>query len=86
MEHELKDIVFYVQKHITPSTVVITSLLVHDKPLEAPGSVKRVYSEILIAGDYNINLLNPDVRQAFNDFFTSCNPIAISLESLYPLD
>ena len=40
MEHGLKDIVFYVQKHITPCTVVITSLLVHDKPLEAPASVK----------------------------------------------
>ena len=28
-------------------------------------------SEILIAGDYNINLLNLDVRQAFSDFFYS---------------
>ena len=43
MEHGLKDIAFYVQKHITPCTVVITSLLVHDKPLGAPTSVKRVY-------------------------------------------
>ena len=43
MEHELKDIAFYVQKHITPCTVVITSLLVRDKPLEAPASVKQVY-------------------------------------------
>ena len=34
---------FYVQNHITPSTVVITSLLVRDKPLRAPASVKRVY-------------------------------------------
>ena len=44
MEHGLKDIAFYVQKHITHPTVVITSLLVRDKPLEAPASVKRVYS------------------------------------------
>ena len=31
----------------------------------------RRNSEILIAGDYNINLLNPGVRQAFSDFFDS---------------
>ena len=43
MEHGLKDIAFYVQKHITPCTVVKTSLLVRDKPLGAPASVKRVY-------------------------------------------
>ena len=43
MEHGLKDIVFYVQKHITPCTVVITSLLVRDKPPGSPASVKRVY-------------------------------------------
>ena len=43
MEHGLKDIAFYVQKHITPCTVVITSLLVPDKPHEAPASMKRVY-------------------------------------------
>ena len=30
-------------KHITPCTVFITSLLVRDKPLEVPASVKRVY-------------------------------------------
>ena len=39
----IKDIAFYVQKHITPRTVVITSLLVRDKLLGAPASVKRVY-------------------------------------------
>ena len=39
MEHGLKDIAFYVQKHITPCTVVITSLLVRDKPLGTPASV-----------------------------------------------
>ena len=34
---------FFVQKHITPCTVVITSLLVREKPLGSPASVKRVY-------------------------------------------
>ena len=48
--------------------------------------LNRKNSEILIAGDYNINLLNLDMRQAFSDFFTPCYQIAISLESLYPLD
>ena len=32
----------------------------------------RRNSEILIAGDYNINLLILDARQAFSDFFTQC--------------
>ena len=48
--------------------------------------LNRKNSEILIAGDYNINLLNLDMRQAFSDFSTPCYPIAFSLESLYPLD
>ena len=48
MEHGLKDIAFYVQKHITPWTVVISSLLVREKALGAPASVKRVYSPWLI--------------------------------------
>ena len=43
MEHGLKDIAFCVQKHVTHCTVVITSLLVRDKPLGAPASVKQVY-------------------------------------------
>ena len=42
IEHVLKDIAFYVQKHITHGTVVIISLLIRDKPLEAPAYVKRV--------------------------------------------
>ena len=46
MEHGLKDIASYAQKPITPYTVVITSLLVHDKPLGVPASVKRVYWSI----------------------------------------
>ena len=43
MEHGLIVIAFYVQKHITPCAVAITSSLVCDKLLEAPASVKRVY-------------------------------------------
>ena len=34
---------FYVQKHITPCSVVTTSLLVRDNPLRTPASVKQVY-------------------------------------------
>ena len=49
MEHGLKYIAFYVLKHITHCTVVITSLLVRDKPLEAPASVKRAC--VLLCGD-----------------------------------
>ena len=33
--------------------------------------LEKLNSEILIAGDYNINLLNLDIRQAFSDFFDS---------------
>ena len=43
MEHRLKNIALYVQKHITHCTVVKTSLLVRNKPLGVPASVKRVY-------------------------------------------
>ena len=44
IEHGLKDIAFYVQKHITSCTVVLTCPLVGDKPLGAPAYVKqRVY-------------------------------------------
>ena len=43
MEHGSKDIAFYVQKHTAHWTVVITSLLVRDRPLGAPAYVKRVY-------------------------------------------
>ena len=49
MEHGLKDIVFYAQNHITLCTVVITSLLVRDKPLGVPASVKRVYWDTIMA-------------------------------------
>ena len=49
MEHGLKDIVFFVQNHITLCTVVITSLLVRDKPLGVPASVKRVYWDTIMA-------------------------------------
>ena len=43
MEHGLKDIAIYVQKHTTPCTVVMTSLLVHDKSRGVPAFAKRVY-------------------------------------------
>ena len=43
MEHGSKDNAFYAQKHKTPCTVVITSLLVSDKPIGAPAFVKRVF-------------------------------------------
>ena len=33
----------------------------------------RRNSAILIAGDYNINLLNLDVRQAFSDFLLNAS-------------
>ena len=58
----IKDIAFYVQKHITPCTDVISSLLVRDKPVEAPASVKRVYNNIIaIANIYmNTNLIDVD--------------------------
>ena len=38
--------------------------------------LNRKNSQMVIAGDYNINLLNLDVRQAFRDFFIPCCPIA----------
>ena len=44
MGHGLKD----VQKHITPWAVVITSLLVRDKPIGVPASVKRVYLQNIL--------------------------------------
>ena len=43
MDHGVKNIAFYVKKHTTPCTVVITSLLVCDKPLGVPVSVKYIY-------------------------------------------
>ena len=35
----------------------------------------RRNSEIIIAGDYNTNLLNIDVRQAFSDFLTAAKQL-----------
>ena len=40
MEHELKYITFCVQKHITPLTICSYILLVRDKPLGAPASLR----------------------------------------------
>ena len=42
-ENGLKNIALFDQKHITPTTVVITSQLVRDKPQGTPASVKRIY-------------------------------------------
>ena len=43
MEYGLKDIVFYVQKHIAHRIVCYNFPLVHNKPLGAPVFVKLVY-------------------------------------------
>ena len=43
MEHELQQISFYVQKHIVAMAMCYNRALVHDKPLGAPASVRRVY-------------------------------------------
>ena len=43
MEHGLKYITFYVQKHIAPLAVCYNLPLVCDKPLEVPAFVKLVY-------------------------------------------
>ena len=61
----------YVQKHKTTCTAVITSLLVHAKPLGAPASVKRVY-----CANYGPNKTwqkwnNPRAGVKNNAFFTS---------------
>ena len=40
-----KTLCFIFNEHITRCTVVITSLLDRDKPLEAPASLKQVYCE-----------------------------------------
>ena len=43
MEHGLKDIAFYVQKHIALQGVCYNFPLVHDKPLGAPAFGRLVY-------------------------------------------
>ena len=43
MEHGLKHIKFYVQKHIAILAMCYNPALVRDKPLGAPASVKQVY-------------------------------------------
>ena len=81
MEHGLKYIAFYVQKHITPCTVVITSLLVRDKPPEAPAYVKRVYLvHWLTVAEYQISKKTENVahdghiqRQETMDKYYVCN-------------
>ena len=54
MELGLKDIAFHVQKHKTPCAVVITSLLVRDKPLGVPASVRLVYWPCLLSNRWLI--------------------------------
>ena len=44
MEHGLKGIAFYVQKHIAPHVVYYNFPVVRDKLLGAPASVRLVYS------------------------------------------
>ena len=55
--HGLKYIAFYVQKHITPRTVYCSFLLVRDKPLGAPASVKRVFLAQSTAGILQYKIL-----------------------------
>ena len=43
MEHALKYITFYVEKHIAHLAMCYNPMLVRDKPLEAPKFVKLVY-------------------------------------------
>ena len=42
-EHGLKDLAFYVQKHIASRAMCHNFLLVRDKPLGAPAFVRLVY-------------------------------------------
>ena len=42
MEHELKDVAFYIQKHIAHRPICYNFLLVRDTPLGAPAFVKLV--------------------------------------------
>ena len=43
MEHGLKNVAFYVQKHIAPWAICYNRLLVRDMPLEVPAFVRLVY-------------------------------------------
>ena len=43
MEHGLKQILLYVQKHIVAMAMCYNPVQVRDKPLWAPASVKQVY-------------------------------------------
>ena len=44
MEHGLKHISFYVQKHTVAMAMCYNPVLAHDKPLGVPASVKLVYN------------------------------------------
>ena len=45
MDHELKHISFYVQKHVVSMGMCYNPALVREKPLGVPASVKRIYSD-----------------------------------------
>ena len=46
MEHGIKYVAFYVQKHIAPQAVCYNFMLVHDKPQGAPAYGRVVYSNL----------------------------------------
>ena len=48
MEHGLKYITSYVQKHISVLAMCYIPALVRDKPLRAPASVKQVYGDRVV--------------------------------------
>ena len=54
MEHGLKDIAFYVKKHITTRAVCYSFPVVRDKPLGAPAFVRLVYCHISEDSQSNI--------------------------------
>ena len=60
MEHGLKDIAFYVQKHKAPQVICNNFLLVRDKPLGMPTSVGQVncsYCPEMVNSEPNWRLL-----------------------------
>ena len=47
MEHGLKDVAFYVKKHIAPWAIYHNPQLVQEMPLGAPAFVRLVYSQLI---------------------------------------
>ena len=56
MEHGLKDVAYYVQKHIAPCAICHTPPLVRDMPLGVPAFVKLVYSSVVDDFEYMFSL------------------------------